>query len=133
MEAQGIVTNILPVTTFGKENKKKGGFVIEFQDGKYQSNLAFDCFDKALMDMSDLEVGDNVTVNFSVKSREYQGKWYTNVNAFGIKITHKTQTGGGKKEESFRVPDPAGSDLPFILLALVSLGSVSQMFLNLPI
>jgi len=133
MEAQGIVTHILPVTTFGKENKKKGGFVIEFQDGKYQSNLAFDCFDKALMDMSDLEVGDNVTVNFSVKSREYQGKWYTNVNAFGIKITHKTQTGGGKKEESFRVPDPAGSDLPFILLALVSLGSVSQMFLNLPI
>jgi len=130
MEAQGIVTHILPVTTFGKENKKKGGFVIEFQDGKYQSNLAFDCFDKALMDMSDLEVGDNVTVNFSVKSREYQGKWYTNVNAFGIKITHKTQTGGGKKEESFRVPDPAGSDLPFILLALVSLGSVSQMFLN---
>ena len=113
MEAQGIVTHILPVTTFGKENKKKGGFVIEFQDGKYQSNLAFDCFDKALTDMSDLEVGDNVTVNFSVKSREYQGKWYTNVNAFGIKITHKTQTGGGNKEESFRVADPPNFDLPF--------------------
>ncbi len=113
MEAQGIVIAILPQTTYGKENKKKGGFVIEFQDGKYQSNLAFECFDKALMDMSDLEVGDNVSVNFSVKSREWQGKWYTNVNAFGVKITHKTQKSGGKKEESFRVPDPAGSDLPF--------------------
>lgn len=130
MEAQGIVIAILPQTTYGKENKKKGGFVIEFQDGKYQSNLAFECFDKALMDMSDLEVGDNVSVNFSVKSREWQGKWYTNVNAFGVKITHKTQKNGGKKEEPFRVPDPAGSDLPFILLALVSLGSVSQIFLN---
>ena len=45
MEAQGIVIAILPQTTYGKENKKKGGFVIEFQDGKYQSNLAFECFD----------------------------------------------------------------------------------------
>lgn len=114
MEATGIVTHILPVTTYGKENKKKGGFVIEFQDGKYQSSLAFDCFDKSLMDMSDLEVGDNVSVVFSVKSREYQGKWYSNVNAFGIKITHKAQTGGGKKEEPFRVPDNSDiGNLPF--------------------
>jgi histidinol phosphatase-like enzyme len=134
MEAQGIVIAILPQTTYGKENKKKGGFVIEFQDGKYQSNLAFECFDKALMDMSDLEVGDNVSVNFSVKSREWQGKWYTNVNAFGVKITHKTQNSGGKKEEPFRVPDNSEiGNLPFALFALVSLGSVSQMFLNLPI
>lgn len=114
METQGIVTNILPVTTFGKENKKKGGFVIEIQDGKFTDNLAFECLEKALMDMSDLEVGDNVSVKFNVKSREWQGKWYTNATAFGIKITHKTQTGGGKKEEPFRVPDNSDiGNLPF--------------------
>ena len=115
MEAQGIVTAILPVTTYGKEGKKKGGFVIEFQDGKYQSNLAFDCFEKALMDMSDLEVGDNVNVVFNVKSREYQGKWYSNVNAFGIQITNKVQKFEKKndKKDDFRVPDPVGLDLPF--------------------
>ena len=113
MEAQGIVTAILPVTTYGKEGKKKGGFVIEIQDGKFTDNLAFECLEKALIDITDLSVGDEVNVKFSVRSREWQGKWYTNATAFGVNVK-RAQQQAPPSGDNFRVPDNSDiGNIPF--------------------
>lgn len=62
---------------------KKRDFLIETEEGQYSKKICFTVFNH--IDLLDgLKMGDLVTVNFSVESREYSGKWYHNINAFGI-------------------------------------------------
>jgi len=105
----GVFSSALPTVTYGKDNKKKGGFVIE-TEGKYPKKVAFTVFETKLPTISLLAKGDKVEVDATVESREWNEKWFTdviaqNVVSLGV-VTHS------KKEEEFRVPD-SSNDLPF--------------------
>ena len=100
MELKGKLVAKLPVTTYGKEGKKKGGLVIEYGD-KYPKKAAFTVFEKNLPSLDGIQVGDEVIVGFSVESREWQGKWFTDAIAIKVAATN----GFAKKEEPFQVPD----------------------------
>ena len=68
-----------------------------------------------------LEINNEVTVSFDVESREYNGRWYTNLKAWKVE---NTKPGGGENdfsadfpsEEPYIANDSEGSeadDLPF--------------------
>ncbi len=104
----GKLVSKLPVTTYGKEGKKKGGFVIQ-TEGKYPKNVAFTVFEAKLASLDGLTINENVEVDAQVESREWQGKWFTDVialNVFGVDDAKPMQ-------EEFRVPDKVSDDLPF--------------------
>jgi hypothetical protein len=82
---KGKITNIgevvTGVTKAGKE-WNKSEFVIETLDPKYPKLICF-----TLMKQDQLQnhkVGGEVEVEFSVDSREFNGKWYHNINAVNL-------------------------------------------------
>lgn len=81
---QGVITHVLPEENgvgkaSGKEWKKQTA-VLQTQE-QYPKYVAFDMFNNRIMP---LQVGQSVQVQISVESREYQGKWYSNVNAIAV-------------------------------------------------
>jgi len=87
MELKGRIVNILEVESgtskAGKEWKKQG-FVIDSGD-QYNPNVCFSLFgdDKIAM-LGNYSVGQEVTVSFNLSSREFNGRWYHNVDAWRI-------------------------------------------------
>lgn len=63
----------------------KQEFVIEYQDGNFPTKACFSVWgaDK-VKDLERYQVGDSVKVSFNVSSREYNGKWYTDLRAWRI-------------------------------------------------
>jgi len=93
---------------------KKQDFVIEEQEGSYPKQVAFTVFNKPEM-IADMRVDDEVEVGFNVESREYNGKYFSNVTAWRVNIL---KTSGAKPKPADDLP-PMDSqsgdnqDLPF--------------------
>ena len=81
MEIKGRLIKILPAQTGQGRNGewKKQEFVIELE-GSYSRKLCFSSWgDK--VDVGSLVEGTMLNVNFDIESREFNGKWYTNLTA----------------------------------------------------
>lgn len=107
MEISGVIFAVLPIETgtgkTGKEWKKQTA-VLE-TEGQYPKKVAFDTFGDKI---KDLNVGDKVTVGIDIDSREYNGKWYTNIVAWKVEVAEVTN-----KPESSNTPEDQKEDLPF--------------------
>ena len=81
----GRIALILPLqqgTSKAGNPWKKQGYVIE-TGGQYPKKVCFSLFgDK--VDQFPLQVGQEVTVSIDVESREFNGRWYTEINAWNI-------------------------------------------------
>ena len=106
MEIKGRITHVLESQT--GEGKKgtwtKQGFVLVEIEGDYPKSIAFDAFNKDFT----IKEGDIVTVSINIESREYQGKWYTNINAW--KVDTLVPANDTPQQES-NTPEP--DNLPF--------------------
>ena len=64
----------------GREWKKQE-YVMETLDSAFPRHVKFDFFgDRA--DQYPLEVGDVITLSFDIESREFNGRWYTDIRGF---------------------------------------------------
>lgn len=84
MEIKGTIIVALPevsgVSKAGNAWKKKE-YVLENTEGQFPRKVAFTCFgDNA--DKVNLKVGDVATIYFDIESREYNGKWYTDIRCW---------------------------------------------------
>lgn len=64
----------------------KGGLVIE-TEGQYPKKVCFTALNAAVESIRNLAVGCIVEVEFNVESREYNGRWYTDVTAWKVTET----------------------------------------------
>jgi hypothetical protein len=118
----GTIKEIQPVisgTSNGKDWKKQN-FIIETEPGQYPKTICMSLFGDKTSVLSYLSPGCDVDVSFSIESRQYQDKWFTNVNAFSV-----TKIGGQQVQQppnppKFEEPqwekankDEDNSDLPF--------------------
>ncbi len=123
MELKGKIYKILERQTgTGKKGDwKKQTIVIEADNGKYPKKVAV-TFWNDILDNNNFSEGAELEVKFSVESREYNGKWYTDVTGFSIdKNTSSPMSinrDASKPEDkptpppSFTEPD-MDDDLPF--------------------
>ena len=124
LQERGKVTEILMpqngVSKAGKEWNKRD-FVIETLD-QYPKTICFTMFgDKATV-LNDIKVGDTVDVYFNVESREFEGRYFHNINGWKVEVdvsvenTHGSVPPEMDKSYSDEMPtqgEPEGSDLPF--------------------
>ena len=89
MEITGRIIQLLPLQTGQGKNGvwKKQDFVIE-TDGQYPKKVCISAWGDKVSE-SVLVVGKEVTVSFDIESREFNGRWYTDVRAW------KVEEGGG--------------------------------------
>lgn len=62
----------------------KQTFIAETMD-QYPKKIAFTAFNEQIISqLKAISIGSTVKVNFRVESREYNGKWYSDIRAFGL-------------------------------------------------
>lgn len=117
MDISGKILQFLPVQTGQGRNGqwKKQEFILETGD-TYPKKICIAVWgDK--VDLSAYKPGDMVDVSFDVESREYNGRWYTDVKAW--KVSGKQQAGGNAVSSApvndfpINTMPAADDDLPF--------------------
>ena len=85
LELTGTIVQVLPydggTSKAGKE-WRKGGFILETQE-QYPRKVAISIFNDNI-DKYKTPVGTVVTAHIEIESREWNGKWYTEVKAWQI-------------------------------------------------
>ena len=115
MEIKGRLTKKLPpLTGQGKNGEwKKQDFVIELEDS-FNRKLCVTCWgDK--VDVEALVEGAMLNVHFDIESREYQGKWYTNLTAWKVEAAEDSQQPMPPLDiyQADDLPPSMKDDLPF--------------------
>jgi len=114
MQLTAKLIQILPLQTGNGKNGtwKKQDIIVETSD-QYPKKICVSVWgDKA--DASLLKIGNMLSVSFDVESREYNGKWYTDVKAWKIESAGNSSAAPPPGLED--LPDSfseEGSDLPF--------------------
>lgn len=116
MDISGKIVQLLQVQTGQGKNGpwKKQEFILETGD-TYPKKICIAVWGDKI-DMGSLKTGDQVDVSFDVESREYNGRWYTDVKAWKIskKGAATSNSAANDIPASYDMP-PASSndDLPF--------------------
>ncbi len=125
MEIQGKIFKILEKISgegrFGTWVKQS--FVIETEE-EYPKKVCFDMFgDDKVRLLNTYKEGDEVNVSFNPDSREYEGRWYTNLRAWKLEtVSANPENENSAKEEATnlsetqaeeKAPEEEKEDLPF--------------------
>lgn len=105
MEFEGVVYRKMPEVTGSSARGawKKQDVVFELPS-EFSRKICVTFFGDRADDAASLNEGDNVTVSVNVESREYNGKWYTDVKAWKI----IRNNGGGNSRASGAFPGASG-------------------------
>ncbi|MCM1005323.1 MAG: DUF3127 domain-containing protein [Prevotella sp.] len=83
MEVSGKIIAVLPpqggVSKAGREWKKQE-YVLETHDS-FPRKVKFDFFGDRV-DQYPMAIGDEVTISFDIESREFNGRWYTDIHGW---------------------------------------------------
>jgi len=128
MEVSGKIIAKLPlqegVAKSSGRNWKKQEYVLETHDS-FPRKVKFDFFGDRV-DQYPLEIGDEVTISFDIESREFNGRWYTDIR--GWKADKEAASAPGMAPaaavppvqsadpfapQGFATADNAQDDLPF--------------------
>ena len=107
-KVKGKILQILPEQkgTSTRGEWKKQDFVIETSDDQFPKKICFTLFNDKTSSLESIKPNMEVEVSFSIESREYNEKWYSNVNAFRIE---RVQEGGAPE---MTPPPYTASDIP---------------------
>ncbi|MBK9731097.1 MAG: DUF3127 domain-containing protein [Chitinophagaceae bacterium] len=121
LEIIGKLVQILPEQTGSGQNGPwtKQNFVIETQE-QFPKKVCIVCWNDKVEALKQLKTGDELKVAINIESREYNGKWYTDVKAWKVEPV----TGGSGKNSSgdyppdreanySQAPPEMKDDLPF--------------------
>ncbi|MDL2209090.1 DUF3127 domain-containing protein [Parabacteroides sp. OttesenSCG-928-O15] len=86
MEITGKIIAVLPEvggTSKAGNEWKKQEYVLETQE-QYPKKVCFQIFGADRIAQANIQAGETVIVSFDIDSREYQGRWFTNINAWKV-------------------------------------------------
>jgi hypothetical protein len=107
-KVKGKILQILPEQrgTSQRGEWKKQDFVIETNDDQYPRKICFTLFNDKTGSLESIEPNMDVEISFSIESREYNQKWFTNVNAFRIERVKESEP------QNMTPPPYKESDIP---------------------
>ena len=94
LELEGRIARKLPVQqgTSARGAWAKQEFIFEYQEGNFPSQICMNVWgDDKVRDLDKYQVGDKVKISFNLSSREYNGRWYTDVRAWRIEPAGQQQ------------------------------------------
>ncbi len=87
LELEGRIARKLNVQTgtSARGSWAKQEFIFEYQEGNFPTQICMNVWgDEKVKDLEKYHVGDKVKVSINLSSREYNGRWYTDVRAWRI-------------------------------------------------
>ncbi len=123
LDITGKILQIMPPTSGTSKAGKdwvKQEFVIETQE-TYPKKVCISLMGEKTQELSKYTPGSEVKVSLNLESREYNGKWYTNVNAWriesagGAPSVENNQSSQTTEEPPYYAAstDSSTDDLPF--------------------
>ena len=87
LEIEGTLSQKLPVQSGASARGPwaKQEFILEFPDGNFTSKACFTAWGQdKVQDLDKYQVGDKVKVSFNLRSREYNGRWYNDLQVWKL-------------------------------------------------
>ncbi len=110
MQLTAKLVSLLPLQTGnGKNGTWKKQDVIVETDGQYPKKVCVSIWGDKIEE-SKLVVGNRLKIDFDVESREYNGRWYTDVKAWRVDLEGQ---GGSTAPGPIDNPHPDDDGLPF--------------------
>ena len=94
-EITGTIKEVFEVQTFANDFKKRE-FLLTTENDKYPQNIIFGCLKDKIELLESVKAGDTVTVHFDISCREWNDKYFVNLNAWKI----AKQSSGAADESS---------------------------------
>ena len=118
MDISGKVIQILPKQTGAGKNGpwEKQDYVIEIQ-GTYPKKVCFNLWGNKISQF-DIKEGEFINIGLDIESREYQGRWYTDVRFWKIEGAASSQENFSQEAPSLNTntefsQESFSDDLPF--------------------
>ena len=95
-------------------------FIFEYQEGNYPTQVCMNVWgEDKVRELDKYQVNDRVKVSFNLSSREFNGRWYTDVRAWRIEPAGAVQTpnqydytqSAGSYSAPTGVPMPSADDM----------------------
>ena len=119
LELEGTLRQKLGVQsgTSARAQWAKQEFVLEFPDGNYSSQACFTAFGQdKVAELEKYQAGDKVKVSFNLKSREYNGRWYNDLQMWRIVPAGEVPTAhtvpSAPAAPAYEAPAPTLDDMP---------------------
>lgn len=125
MEFEGVVYKIMPVTrgTSARGEWQRQDVVFDYNDGgQFSRKISVTFFNKE-SDVAKLREGETYLVSVNIESREYNGRWYTDIRAWRVQPKQQPQAPAAAAPLPSDFPAEGGSfgggaaaevdDLPF--------------------
>jgi len=103
----GKIKVVKEAQTFGTKGFTKREFVVTVEDGKYPQDIPLECVQDKVTLLDGLKEGQVVTVTFDIRGREYNGRYFNNLQAWRIKAED-----GSAPAADDRPPVPADAEVP---------------------
>lgn len=87
LELECKIVRLLPETrgTSARGAWAKQEFIVEYQDGKFPTQVVFNVWgEEAVADLQKFKVGDQVKASLRPSSREFNGRWYTDIRVWRL-------------------------------------------------
>ena len=115
LEIEGRIARKLNVQTgtSARGAWSKQEFILEYQEGNFPSQICMYVWgEDKVRDLEKYQVGDKVRISFNLSSREFNGRWYTDVRAWRIEPAGQAAQPVGSYSAPTDVPAPSIDDLP---------------------
>ena len=117
LELEGTIRQKMGVQSgvSARGNWAKQEFILEYPDGNYTSQVCMLAFGQdKVQELDKYQIGDRVKVSFNLKSREYNGRWYTDIQIWRIApATPGAQAGAPAAAAPAGFTAPAGNPSAF--------------------
>ena len=116
MQLTAKLTQLLPIQTgTGKNGEWKKQDIIVETDGQYPKKVCISIWGDKINE-GQLQIGNLLNIDFDIESREYSGKWYTDIKAWKIELAGIENTPIDSKipeNKSWETPGEDEDILPF--------------------
>ena len=104
MQLTAKLSAILPEQTgAGKNGQWKKQDIIVETDGQYPKKVCISLWGEKF-DRNLLNVGNKLTISFDIESREFNGKWYTDVKAWKVESAGQAGSSHSQSADSYNPP-----------------------------
>ena len=111
LELEGRIAQKMNVQsgTSARGARSKQEFIFEYQEGSFPAKVVMHVWgDDKVRELDKYQVNDKVKVSFNLGSREYNGRWYTDVRVWRIEPAQA----GAPAQPSYAAPMPPAAPMP---------------------
>lgn len=110
LEIKGRVDQVLPVISGEGKNGpwSKQEYILVTEDSKYPKKICFTVWGDKIEQFK-IVPGDELIASIEIESREYNEKWYTNVQAWKV----EKEKNSSSQSNEYPKEEIEGNDLPF--------------------